>query len=163
PPSSLRPGLNPMLDIICGKAMAKTPAERYSSMKAFAGALIEFLRSTPVTEGGGNLTPIEASPADVFQAATVAPTKPPPPVPAPPKEKPARHANGRRTPPLPPTSPGGDVSSPPSARRKARWPPVGPANRVWGRCRAPACNRRPGGHRHVGVFLGRIGSQGQGH
>jgi serine/threonine protein kinase len=78
PPSSLQPGLNPMLDIICAKAMAKVPQQRYSSMKAFAGALVEFLRSTPPNEGGGNLSPIKASPADVFQAATVPPSKTPP-------------------------------------------------------------------------------------
>jgi predicted Ser/Thr protein kinase len=80
PPSSLQPGLNPMLDIICGKAMAKAPQQRYSSMKAFAGALMEYLRSTPVTEGAGNLAPIKNSPADVFQAATVPPSKAPPPM-----------------------------------------------------------------------------------
>jgi serine/threonine protein kinase/WD40 repeat protein len=82
-PSSLQPGLSPMLDVICGKAMAKAPQERYSSMKAFAGALIEYLRSIPPTEGAGNLVPQKASPADVFQAATVAPSKPPPPPPPP--------------------------------------------------------------------------------
>jgi serine/threonine protein kinase/WD40 repeat protein len=82
-PSSLQPGLGPMLDIICGKAMAKAPQDRYSSMKAFAGALIEYLRSTPVTEGGGNLAPLKASPADVFQAATVPPSKAPPAPPSP--------------------------------------------------------------------------------
>src|SRR5260370_1127877 len=32
-PSQLRPELNPALDAICGKAMAKAPQQRYASMK----------------------------------------------------------------------------------------------------------------------------------
>ena len=72
-PSSLRPGLNPTLDAICRKAMAKTPEGRYPSMKAFAAALIEFLKATPPGEGAGALTVTKAGPADVFQAPTVAP------------------------------------------------------------------------------------------
>ncbi len=42
-PSALVPGLNPALDGICRKAMAKVPAERYPSMKAFAAALMDLL------------------------------------------------------------------------------------------------------------------------
>jgi serine/threonine protein kinase/WD40 repeat protein len=97
-PSSLQPGLSPMLDFICAKAMAKAPQERYSSMKAFASALIEYLRSTPVTEGGGNLVPQTASPADVFQAATVAPSKAPP-APPPPAARSFPVATPREAPP----------------------------------------------------------------
>ncbi len=74
-PSWLRPGLDPALDAICAKAMAKTPEGRYSSMKAFAAALIDFLKTTPAGEGAGNLTPMVAAPADIFQAATVAPNQ----------------------------------------------------------------------------------------
>src|SRR5258708_14459033 len=40
PPSSLRPGLKPVLDAICRKAIAKAPADRYPSMKAFPAELI---------------------------------------------------------------------------------------------------------------------------
>src|SRR5579871_3711209 len=39
PPSSRRSGLDPCLDAICLKALAKAPADRYPSMKAFADAL----------------------------------------------------------------------------------------------------------------------------
>ena len=72
-PSSLRPGLNPVLDAICRKAMAKTPEGRYSSMKTFAAALIDFLKATPPAEGAGPLMVTKAGPADVFQVPTVAP------------------------------------------------------------------------------------------
>jgi serine/threonine-protein kinase len=73
-PSSLRPGLDPALDAICAKAMAKTPEGRYPSMKAFAAALIDFLKTAPAGEGAGNLTPMKAAPAEIFQAVTVAPS-----------------------------------------------------------------------------------------
>ena len=43
--SELQPGIDPQLDAICRKAMAKKPEDRYESMKAFAQTLSEFLRS----------------------------------------------------------------------------------------------------------------------
>ncbi len=73
PPSSLRAGLNPVLDALCVKAMAKAPENRYPSMKDFAAALIEYLKATPPTEGAGALTATKTGPADVFQAPTMAP------------------------------------------------------------------------------------------
>ena len=42
-PSALVPGLNPALDAICRKAMAKASTDRYPSMKAFAAALTGLL------------------------------------------------------------------------------------------------------------------------
>ncbi len=39
PPSQLRPDLDPQLDAICLKALAKKPAERFASMQEFATAL----------------------------------------------------------------------------------------------------------------------------
>jgi serine/threonine protein kinase len=72
-PSALVTGLNPALDAICQKAMAKASTDRYPSMKAFAGALTEFLRSIPATAGAGSLVPNTADKAGVFQASTVAP------------------------------------------------------------------------------------------
>jgi hypothetical protein len=44
PPSQFRPGLDPELEAICLKAMAKKPEQRYASMATFAGALQEYLR-----------------------------------------------------------------------------------------------------------------------
>ena len=76
-PSALVPGLNPALDGICRKAMAKASTERYPSMKAFAAALMDFLRSTPATAGAGNLVPTAGDKAAIFQTPTVAPGPPP--------------------------------------------------------------------------------------
>ena len=45
PPSGLRTGLDPRLDAICLKAMAKKSAERHPSAKAFADALADYLRA----------------------------------------------------------------------------------------------------------------------
>jgi serine/threonine protein kinase/formylglycine-generating enzyme required for sulfatase activity len=76
-PSALVPGLNPTLDGICRKAMAKAATERYASMKALAAALLDYLRSTPATEAAGNLIPTTEDKSAVFQAATVAPKRQP--------------------------------------------------------------------------------------
>jgi serine/threonine protein kinase len=45
PPSQFRPDLDPALETICLKAMAKKPEARYASMTEFAEALLGFLRS----------------------------------------------------------------------------------------------------------------------
>ncbi len=45
PPSQHKPDLDPTLEPICLKAMAKEPGQRYGSMRDFAAALQEFLRS----------------------------------------------------------------------------------------------------------------------
>ena len=42
PPSRRNPVVDPRLEAICLKAMAKKPAERYASMAAFAGTLLEY-------------------------------------------------------------------------------------------------------------------------
>jgi formylglycine-generating enzyme required for sulfatase activity/predicted Ser/Thr protein kinase len=76
-PSALVPGLNPTLDGICRKAMAKASTERYPSMKAFAAVLLEYLRSTPAAQGAGNLALTAVDKTDVFQATTVAPGRRP--------------------------------------------------------------------------------------
>ena len=72
-PSALVPGLNPALDGICRQAMAKVSTERYPSMKAFAAALMGYLRSTPATDGAGNLAQTAVGKAAIFQAPTAAP------------------------------------------------------------------------------------------
>jgi HEAT repeat protein len=43
PPSRFRPGLDPRLEAICLKAMAKRPADRFASMAEFAAALDGFI------------------------------------------------------------------------------------------------------------------------
>jgi serine/threonine protein kinase len=76
-PSALAPGLDPALDGICRKAMAKAPGERYPSMKAFAAALLDFLRQAPATEGGGNPMPTGVDQAAGSPTSRLA-TGPPP-------------------------------------------------------------------------------------
>ncbi len=44
PPSQLRPGLDPQLEAVCKKAMAKKPEDRYATMAEFAEALAVCLR-----------------------------------------------------------------------------------------------------------------------
>jgi serine/threonine protein kinase len=55
PPSARRPGLDPRLDPVCLKALAKRPAERWPSMQHFAAALEDALdlepRPSPVGPG----------------------------------------------------------------------------------------------------------------
>ncbi|HEV3118281.1 MAG TPA: serine/threonine-protein kinase, partial [Gemmataceae bacterium] len=45
PPSERRPGIDPRLEAICLKAMAKKPEERFASMSAMAVALADYIRS----------------------------------------------------------------------------------------------------------------------
>lgn len=45
PPSSLRPDLDPRLEAICLKAMAREIRDRYASMAEFAAALTEYLQA----------------------------------------------------------------------------------------------------------------------
>ena len=47
PPSAHRAGVDPQLEAICLKAIAKEPAQRYPSMKALADALDGFLKGVP--------------------------------------------------------------------------------------------------------------------
>ncbi len=46
-PSTLRPGLEPEMEAICLKAMAKKSEDRYASMAEFAAALTDALRARP--------------------------------------------------------------------------------------------------------------------
>jgi serine/threonine-protein kinase len=45
PPSALRPGVSPVLEAACLKALAKDPAARFASMREFAAAVDAFLRA----------------------------------------------------------------------------------------------------------------------
>jgi predicted Ser/Thr protein kinase len=47
PPSAVRPGLDPNLEAVCLKAMAKKVEDRYASMAELAAALTEVLREMP--------------------------------------------------------------------------------------------------------------------
>jgi serine/threonine protein kinase len=47
PPSRLRPGIDPGLEAICLKALAKTPTERFASMDEMAAALQRYLSVAP--------------------------------------------------------------------------------------------------------------------
>ncbi len=69
-PSRLKPGLSPDLDALCRKALAKAPEARYASMKDFADALTEVLRSLPTVVPA----PPIASPADdLHEKPTISP------------------------------------------------------------------------------------------
>lgn len=61
PPSALRPDLDPRLNDLCLKAMAKEPKDRFASAEAFAAALESYLRARSPDESGE-------------EAAVVAPT-----------------------------------------------------------------------------------------
>jgi TPR repeat protein/serine/threonine protein kinase len=54
PPSAVRPGLDPAIDAICLKAMARKPADRYASANEFAGALADYLRGQPTPSDDGD-------------------------------------------------------------------------------------------------------------
>ncbi len=54
PPSAVRPGLDPRLDDLCLRAMAKNPACRYPSAAAFADALADYLRTGGGQAGGAD-------------------------------------------------------------------------------------------------------------
>ena len=54
PPSRHRPDLDPLIEAICLKAMAKVPEDRYATMSEFATALADYLRSGSVIRRPGS-------------------------------------------------------------------------------------------------------------
>ncbi len=69
-PSEVRPGLDPDLEAICLKAMAKKVADRYRSMAELAAALTDNLRGTsPTAAPPATLTPRPAAAAAKTDAA----------------------------------------------------------------------------------------------
>jgi len=54
PPSRHRPDLDPLIEAICLKAMAKVPEDRYATMNEFATALADYLRLGSVIRRPGS-------------------------------------------------------------------------------------------------------------
>jgi serine/threonine protein kinase len=52
-PSTVRPGIDPAVDALCLKAMAKNPADRFQSAKEFAAALADYMRAGERAAGEG--------------------------------------------------------------------------------------------------------------
>ncbi len=82
-PTSLRSDLDPRLEVICLRAMAKNAVDRYPSMREFAAALTGFLRETapsrPVRDPGPTIVTSNASSAATERTSTepTAVVKPP--------------------------------------------------------------------------------------
>jgi hypothetical protein len=79
-PSALCPGLDPRLDALTLRAMAKTPADRFPSAQAFATALGDYLRATgdsaeglAVLESVGSLPSPRGAPAPALLPSTAGP------------------------------------------------------------------------------------------
>jgi len=96
-PAQLRPGLDPQLEQICLKAMAKRPEDRYATMADFAAALNEYLKrtsqhvaaveatpsvgsETPQAEADPDTPPDQCSDRELPEVAP--PSLPPPPPPS---------------------------------------------------------------------------------
>jgi serine/threonine protein kinase len=73
PPSIHRPDLDPRLESICLKAMAKRESERYASMSELAAALSEYLRrGSPCQPSATTVEPVvsESSPSRPYDTET---------------------------------------------------------------------------------------------
>jgi WD40 repeat protein len=68
PPHRFHQGLDPALEAVCLKAMAKKPKERYESMADLAAALLKYLK------GGSGGAPAPVPPRDGAERATLPPT-----------------------------------------------------------------------------------------
>ena len=110
-PSVARRGLDPRLDRLCLKALAKNPADRYPSSKAFADALGEYVRAGDSSAWQAADEARERKPADPLPA----PPPPVPPIPPTPfKLNPGAGSARRPAPPLPPAPAGDDFDPPPA-------------------------------------------------
>ncbi len=104
-PSLVRPALDPALDALCLTAIAKRPADRYPSARAFADALLAYLNAPPRADSSKNLPLVPpALPMSEVRAPLLddelpiaepereepAPYVPPPPPPPPARKEPPR-------------------------------------------------------------------------
>jgi TPR repeat protein/serine/threonine protein kinase len=110
PPSALRPGLDPRLDALCLKALAKDPRDRYRTAKEFARAIDDLARAlqAPVPPKLPAPAPVPAPPQPQPQPVVEKskPVPPPPPrtepkpepepLPEPTDGEPRAETNGRR-------------------------------------------------------------------
>jgi serine/threonine protein kinase len=81
PPSAHRPGLDPRLEAICLRAMARRPEDRYATMDALAAALTEYLRGSRTAAPPRPAPPsteMELSSLPLRQSATASIAVPPP-------------------------------------------------------------------------------------
>ncbi len=86
PVREFRPDVDPRLDAICRKAMAKSPAERFPSMAALAHVLGFYLKAS---------SPHLPLPSPPIAAVYTAPASPPAPLPAPPGQRQLKTESGR--------------------------------------------------------------------
>jgi serine/threonine protein kinase len=100
PPSAHQPELDPALEAICVKALAKKTAERYGSMADLASALAKYLRSSQA--GTAAAAPKPAPPKAAPASRPAATEKVPAPAPAKPPER--RDKTTRLTPKPAPSS-----------------------------------------------------------
>ncbi|QJW93684.1 serine/threonine-protein kinase [Frigoriglobus tundricola] len=87
PPSALRADVSPELDAICLRAMAKAPADRYPSAKAFARALSEYLRESGSSDAASGDPVAETVTPQSTHATSPVPAKKP--APTPPRGRPS--------------------------------------------------------------------------
>ena len=115
PPSVARRGLDPRLDALVLKALAKQPADRYPSAKAFADALGEYTRSGDSSAWQKAPIGVERRPADPIPALPAAV----PPIPPRPLTLDSVETE-RRSVPAPPARP----RDPQQSSRRAAPPPA---------------------------------------
>ncbi len=134
PPSKVNPALDPKLDALVLKAMAKKPTDRYSSAEAFAIVIADYLRGGAPRDSVKGLAPLdldddpEAAPATsppvTAPAATADRLRPAQPKPLPaakPGSPPPESQPGGRNNPLPLPDP--EVFDLPPARHPRRIKP----------------------------------------
>ena len=68
PPSRHRPDLDPLIEAICLKAMAKVPEDRYATMSEFATALADYLRLSVICRPGSVGSPLRTCPSSSMRA-----------------------------------------------------------------------------------------------